>query len=285
MVILKNNNVVGGITFRPFPAQGFMEIAFCAITSDEQVKGYGTRLMNHLKEYSKKENVFYFLTYADNFAIEYFKKQGFTDHISLDKEKWGGYIKDYDGGTLMECHICSKVCYLEIPELIKRQREAIYQKIRNLTSSHIIYPGLDCFHSDKKRIPIHLLTGIKESSWQPIEYLANDDSFQEAVETLYLELKGYLNVLKNHPDSWPFRVPVSAEDVPDYYTVIKNPMDLQTIEKKLDARNFYITPRIFFADLRRMCDNCRSYNREGSPFYKCADSLQVLIDKLQGDKK
>ncbi len=29
--------------------QGFTEIVFCAVTSNEQVKGYGTHLMNHLK--------------------------------------------------------------------------------------------------------------------------------------------------------------------------------------------------------------------------------------------
>ena len=31
--------------------------------------------MNHLKEYAKQEKVYFFLTYADNGAIEYFKKQ------------------------------------------------------------------------------------------------------------------------------------------------------------------------------------------------------------------
>lgn len=38
-------------------------------------KGYGTHLMNHLKEYHIKHNILYFLTYADEYAIGYFKKQ------------------------------------------------------------------------------------------------------------------------------------------------------------------------------------------------------------------
>ena len=41
--------VLGGITYRPFHAQRFGEIAFCAVTALEQVKGFGTRLMNHTK--------------------------------------------------------------------------------------------------------------------------------------------------------------------------------------------------------------------------------------------
>lgn len=76
MVGFKNNKVVGGISFRPFFQFGVGEIAFCAITGNEQVKGYGTRLMNHLKDYCQQIQVYRFLTYADNFAIGYFKKQG-----------------------------------------------------------------------------------------------------------------------------------------------------------------------------------------------------------------
>jgi len=38
-------------------------------------QGYGTHLMNHLKEYHIKHNILNFLTYADEYAIGYFKKQ------------------------------------------------------------------------------------------------------------------------------------------------------------------------------------------------------------------
>ena len=50
MVILKNNQkVIGGICFREFKEERFAEIAFLAITSTEQIRGFGTRLMNKLK--------------------------------------------------------------------------------------------------------------------------------------------------------------------------------------------------------------------------------------------
>jgi len=39
------------------------------------LQGYGTHLMNHLKDYHIKHNVLHFLTFADEFAIGYFKKQ------------------------------------------------------------------------------------------------------------------------------------------------------------------------------------------------------------------
>lgn len=38
--------------------------------------------MNHLKEYHIKHNILYFLTYADEYAIGYFKKQvGLAPHL------------------------------------------------------------------------------------------------------------------------------------------------------------------------------------------------------------
>ncbi len=55
------------------------------------------------------KSVEYLLTYADNFAIGYFKKQGFSKEIRMPPERWKGFIKDYDGGTLMECFIHPKI--------------------------------------------------------------------------------------------------------------------------------------------------------------------------------
>ena len=41
------------------------------------MQGYGSHLMNHLKDYVRQSHigVDHFLTYADNYAVGYFKKQ------------------------------------------------------------------------------------------------------------------------------------------------------------------------------------------------------------------
>jgi len=39
------------------------------------MQGYGTHLMNHLKDYHIQNNVLHFLTYADEYATGYFRKQ------------------------------------------------------------------------------------------------------------------------------------------------------------------------------------------------------------------
>jgi len=60
-----------------FESQKFTEIVFLAITSQQQVKGFGTRLMNKFKEEMQRRGIEYLATFADNYAIGYFKKLGF----------------------------------------------------------------------------------------------------------------------------------------------------------------------------------------------------------------
>ena len=87
LAILKKGVIIGGICYRPYFQQHFAEIAFCAISGTEQVRGYGTILMNNTKKFVQKQGIEYFLTFADNYAIGYFQKQGFTKHIGLSKER------------------------------------------------------------------------------------------------------------------------------------------------------------------------------------------------------
>ncbi|KAK8869244.1 Histone acetyltransferase GCN5 [Apiospora arundinis] len=97
-IVKKPLEVVGGITYRSFKGLQFAEIVFCAIRSEQQVRGYGAHLMSHLKDYVKAtSDVMHLLTYADNSAIGYFKKQGFTKEITLPRSVWMGHIKDYEG--------------------------------------------------------------------------------------------------------------------------------------------------------------------------------------------
>lgn len=124
MVIVKNKTkAIGGICYRMYPTQKFAEIAFLAITATEQVRGYGTRLMNKYKERMQKNGMEYVVTYADNFALGYFKKQGFSTELKMPAERWKGFIKDYDGGTFMECYIHPKMDYQNISSIIKSQKQ------------------------------------------------------------------------------------------------------------------------------------------------------------------
>ncbi|XP_039204797.1 histone acetyltransferase KAT2B isoform X3 [Crotalus tigris] len=168
LALIKDGRVIGGICFRMFPSQGFTEIVFCAVTSNEQVKGYGTHLMNHLKEYHIKHNILNFLTYADEYAIGYFKKQGFSKDIKVPKAKYVGYIKDYEGATLMGCELNPRIPYTEFSVIIKKQKEIIKKLIeRKQAQIQKVYPGLSCFKDGVRQIPIESIPGIRETGWKP----------------------------------------------------------------------------------------------------------------------
>ncbi|XP_016464427.1 histone acetyltransferase GCN5 isoform X2 [Nicotiana tabacum] len=282
VMVIRRNLVVGGITYRPYASQKFGEIAFCAITADEQVKGYGTRLMNHLKQHARDvDGLTHFLTYADNNAVGYFVKQGFTKEIYLEKERWQGYIKDYDGGILMECKIDPKLPYTDLSTMIRRQRQAIDEKIRELSNCHIVYPGIDFQKKEagipKKAIKVEDIPGLKEAGWTPDQYghsrfkTVNSLSDQKSLTAF---MRSLLKIMHDHPDSWPFKEPVDARDVPDYYDIIKDPIDLKTMSKRVESELYYVTFDMFVADVRRMFANARTYNSPETIYYKCATRLE-----------
>uniref|UniRef100_A0A8C4J1K1 histone acetyltransferase n=1 Tax=Dromaius novaehollandiae TaxID=8790 RepID=A0A8C4J1K1_DRONO len=267
LALIKDGRVIGGICFRMFPTQGFTEIVFCAVTSNEQVKGYGTHLMNHLKEYHIKHNILYFLTYADEYAIGYFKKQGFSKDIKVPKSRYLGYIKDYEGATLMECELNPRIPYTELSHIIKKQKEIIKKLIeRKQAQIRKVYPGLTCFKEGVRQIPIESVPGIRESH---LKELKDPDQ-------LYNTLKNLLAQIKTHPSAWPFMEPVKKSEAPDYYEIIRFPIDLKTMTERLKNR-YYVTKKLFIADLQRIITNCREYNPPDSDYCKCANTLEKFF--------
>ena len=72
--------------------------------------------------------------------------------------------------------------------------------------------------------------------------------------------------------AWPFAEPVDANDVPDYYEIVRNPVSLHLIGKRLESGHYYLTLEMFAADFRNMFVNCRIYNSPDTEYYKCAGS-------------
>ncbi|CAN3363956.1 histone acetyltransferase Gcn5p [Diutina catenulata] len=276
-VVRKPMTVVGGITYRPFNNRGFAEIVFCAISSTEQVRGYGAHLMNHLKDYVRATSpVKYFLTYADNYAIGYFKKQGFTKEITLDKSVWMGYIKDYEGGTLMQCEMLpSKMRYLDSSKILLLQRATIEKMIKMRSKAHVVRPGLSVFKTNPNAVvKPEDIPGLLEAGWsEEMDKLAQKPK-RGPHYNFMVQLFGELN---SHPSAWPFAVPVNKDEVADYYDVIKEPMDLATMESKLENDKYESFDQ-FLYDCRLIFNNCRAYNGESTTYYKNATKLEKFLN-------
>ncbi|NWR42928.1 KAT2A acetyltransferase, partial [Regulus satrapa] len=236
LALIKDGRVIGGICFRMFPTQGFTEIVFCAVTSNEQVKG-------------------------------------FSKDIKVPKSRYLGYIKDYEGATLMECELNPRIPYTELSHIIKKQKEIIKKLIeRKQAQIRKVYPGLTCFKEGVRQIPIESVPGIRES-WQG---LWQEGSELKDPDQLYNMLKNLLAQIKTHPSAWPFMEPVKKSEAPDYYEIIRFPIDLKTMTERLKNR-YYVTKKLFIADLQRIITNCREYNPPDSDYCKCANTLEKFF--------
>ncbi|ERL93579.1 hypothetical protein D910_10867 [Dendroctonus ponderosae] len=276
IALVKNNQPIGGICFRPFFTQGFTEIVFCALISREQIKGYGTHMMNHLKDYHVSKGIYHCLTYADKEAIGYFERQGFSDHIKLNASVYQGYIKEYEAATLMHCELNPKIIYTQATNVLQRQKKFIKQLIcQQQKTVSKVHPGITFFKDGVKSIPVESIPGLEETGYKPATRVTRGQLLEESqdIDTLANMLKTVLNAVKNHEASWPFRLPVIKADVKDYYDHIKYPMDLKTMTERLKAK-YYVSRRLFIADMMRIFTNCKIYNAPETPYYECAVTLQ-----------
>ncbi|KAF4787564.1 Transcription intermediary factor 1-alpha [Turdus rufiventris] len=69
--------------------------------------------------------------------------------------------------------------------------------------------------------------------------------------------------------------------VPDYYKIIKKPMDLSTIKKRLEETNsFYTKPEDFVADFRLIFQNCAEFNEPDSEVADAGMKLEAYFEDL-----
>ena len=252
-VFLLDGIVFGGICFRPFPEKDFAEIAFCAVSSRGQIRGFGSHIMSRVKHYLQVTNIHNILTYADNSATGYFRRQGFTYEINLHPDIWSHCIKDYQGATLIHCHIDKEVDYLRINDILDQQLQYTSQKLPY--SKEWI----------ARAWPIRRIHGITID--------------REPTVNVMNQMRIVLDKVKSHSRSWPFRKPVSKTEAPNYYEMIKNPMDLLTLEKNANDGK-YKTFAKFEADLRLIFSNCYQYNNSDSVYNKSAVELEKFVNQL-----
>ena len=92
----------------------------------------------------------------------------------------------------------------------------------------------------------------------------NDTNAEDPKRVLYSTLLKYENTAGVQIIGMFMQKP-SKKDYPDYYEVITNPMDMNTINEKI-KKGLYKTTEEFIQDCRLMFNNCRQYNEEGSDF-------------------
>eukprot|EP00834_Sanchytrium_tribonematis_P000416 NODE_8_length_66115_cov_0.981823.p1 type:complete len:1761 gc:universal NODE_8_length_66115_cov_0.981823:12928-18210(+) len=105
--------------------------------------------------------------------------------------------------------------------------------------------------------------------------LNEDESDKPMVNQVLLDI---WNSLNDHDRSLCFREPIDpvALGIPDYFNVIKQPMDLQTIYTRLN-NNEYGEVTKFRDDVILMLQNCYTFNSPGIQVYQDANTLESFF--------
>uniref|UniRef100_A0A3Q1GQQ4 Bromodomain containing 4 n=1 Tax=Acanthochromis polyacanthus TaxID=80966 RepID=A0A3Q1GQQ4_9TELE len=115
----------------------------------------------------------------------------------------------------------------------------------------------------------------------PPEYIDPNRQKRQTNQLQYL-LKVVVKSLWKHQFAWPFHAPVDALklNLPDYYTIIKTPMDMGTIKKRLE-NSYYRNAQECIQDFNTMFTNCYIYNKPGDDIVLMAEALEkVFLQKV-----
>ena len=90
-----------------------------------------------------------------------------------------------------------------------------------------------------------------------------------------------LNCLLRNPHLKPFKQKVDPEKegVPDYYKIIKNPMDLSLLKERLYT-GLITSVQQFKQELDLIWENCFTYNGADSKYAKLAKQVKIIVDKV-----
>jgi len=104
----------------------------------------------------------------------------------------------------------------------------------------------------------------------------NRPNFTPLADGGYTELRRLFQLIKNNKNARPFIEPVDPDEVPNYYKVIKEPMDLQTMENRLESRHY---GRLcdFTGDVIVVLDNCKYFNPPGTRLATCGVNLEAFF--------
>lgn len=102
---------------------------------------------------------------------------------------------------------------------------------------------------------------------------------------LWEEIIKIVEKIRKNQKSEPFRVPVDPIKlrIPDYPTIIRHPMDIGTVIRKLRTNpRQYQEPREVADDVRLIWSNCRTYNGLQHPVTQSANVLSEMFEKAWG---
>lgn len=107
--------------------------------------------------------------------------------------------------------------------------------------------------------------------------ISNTNSRNTEMATRLKVIEKLLNDMMKLSDAWPFLKPVVKRDAPDYYEIIKKPMDFSTIKNQINHFKYDDYTHIV-DDIRLVFENCWKYNEPGSDIYKTGQRMSNYFE-------
>ncbi|XP_055923765.1 bromodomain adjacent to zinc finger domain protein 1A [Eupeodes corollae] len=210
-------------------------------------------------------------------------------------------VCSYDGGEI-SCTGCKSVYHLDCAELKRAPRNSWNcktcrkepMKKRKSKQNDSSAEDEDSDQPLVKRARSSTSSGSKRSSVRnsmhdsfnsngtaddSIRSNNNNNRRRRAGENLPLNsslLYELLNDIMKNENSWPFLRPVTHSEVPDYHTIIKEPMDFAKVKSKLNMGKYTINEELL-KDIELVFKNCDIYNQEGNEIYEAGSALEKFV--------
>ncbi|XP_064111498.1 E3 ubiquitin-protein ligase TRIM33-like [Macrobrachium nipponense] len=163
----------------------------------------------------------------------------------------------WDGGDLICCDFCPKVFHV-----------------------HCHIPTLTQFPTENEKWQCMLCTDMES-----LQFLEPSEKGKRKMGLASRDIKIAQRILLelycNYEASQPFRELVDRELV-EYYEVIKNPMALEIVKKKLvpESNEHYDSLEEFVRDIRLIFKNCYEFNPKDTEIYQNAKILEEFFEQL-----
>ncbi|XP_016997522.2 transcription initiation factor TFIID subunit 1 isoform X6 [Drosophila takahashii] len=164
-------------------------------------------------------------------------------------------------------------------------REMFLEDLKQIVDNSLIYNGAQSAYTvaaQRMFTSCFELLAEREDKLMRLEKAINpllDDDDQVALSFIFDKLH---TQIKQLTESWPFLKPVNKKQVKDYYTVIKRPMDLETIGKNIETHRYHSRAE-YLADIELIATNCEQYNGSDTRYTKFAKKiLEYAQTQLEG---
>ncbi|CAF0948752.1 unnamed protein product [Adineta steineri] len=162
-------------------------------------------------------------------------------------------------------------------EYRRRQEETIAKEKERLERSERVKRREERADRIRRRTAGGSLTGHNGSEFDEnsnTSSILNDEN-SHPIDTSDIHQK-VLTMLRTNENSWPFLEPVTEELAPNYFAIIENPMDLTTIQQKINNKTYVNNSSEFIRDIELIVVNCEKYNGKRSSNLIISSTFHVL---------